>query len=628
VTTATDRVCLGADQMAGYVDSPSIGSAEHARITAHVEACERCRAVVVAMVRATQTAPPPDPDRVVQPGDRIDRYAVFDAIGAGGMGTVYAAYDPRLDRKIALKLLAPALCSSTNRERMRREAQALAKLTHPNVVAVHDAGPWRDRFFIAMEFVSGSTLREWVTARRRTWRAVVDVLLQAAEGLVCAHEAGLVHRDVKPQNILIGADRRARIGDFGLAGMVRDPDGGGSVGTAEASLTGAGVVLGTPAYMAPEQRAAGEVGPAADQFSFCVTAYEALTGVRPVDHAVLRGTRRMPRAIARCLARGLSQAPRDRFPAMRDLVIALRGVRERSYRLAIAAAVAVVLAGSALALRAGSVEDAPPDTCPAEAAAAIASTWNARRAAELARTRGADPDDLVRAVRASFDELAATWRHARTEACRATRVFGFQSEAVLDARVACLDASRERAGVLLEELIHADALPVAPAVADALGELDRCDDLDALRSAPLGAPDVRELLDRAHAALVLDRPESGLAMIARVAAVALAPALRAELRVLEGTLLGRAGRDREAARVLEDAVYLAEGAANTRLKVRALVAAVRFATDREAREQWAGYAAAAIEASGDRAARIRLERARWDGAIADAGRWLASRIAP
>ncbi|HWB75412.1 MAG TPA: serine/threonine-protein kinase [Nannocystaceae bacterium] len=254
---------------------------------------------------ATQTATslPSEPASAIAAATAIGRFAVLGAIGAGGMGQVFSAYDPQLDRRVALKLLHGA-GSVLERQRLVREAQALARLSHPNVVTVHEVGEHEGHVFVAMEFVEGATLREWIDEhppgdRERLLRAL-ELLRDAGQGIAAAHAAGLVHRDIKPRNILVGADGRVRVVDFGLARSTapeseelaatlkpEDPltssaeSGPGASALLGASLTEADKIVGTPAYMAPEQFRRGPVDQSADQFSFCVTAWEALFGVRP-----------------------------------------------------------------------------------------------------------------------------------------------------------------------------------------------------------------------------------------------------------------------------------------------------------------------------------------------------------
>jgi len=227
--------------------------------------------------------------------ERIDRYVVEGKLGAGGMGVVWAALDPRLGRTVALKLLRSDR-GIAHRSRLLREGQALARLTHPNVVEVYDVGPHGDGIYIAMELVEGRTLANWLAVEPRSWRDVLEVFLAAGRGLQAAHAVDLVHRDFKPQNVMLGDDGRVRVMDFGLAqtahgstGHDDAPTPGVRVGEAPRwnVLTSTGERVGTPAYMAPEQHDGATIDPRTDQFGFCAALYEALVGVAPFRAATL-----------------------------------------------------------------------------------------------------------------------------------------------------------------------------------------------------------------------------------------------------------------------------------------------------------------------------------------------------
>ncbi len=293
-----------------------------------------------------------------KPGDAIDRYVVVDKLGAGGMGAVYKAYDPHLGRLVAIKVLRADATSSAGTTRLLREAQAIAQLSHPNVVAVHDVGVDRDRLFIAMEFVEGAPLRTWLHESPRPLGDICEVFVQAARGLAHAHAEGIVHRDFKPDNVLVGSDGRVRVADFGLARMFgrEDDDAiadGGARGDDVAialsePLTQAGVVMGTPPYMAPEQHQPGApVDARADQWAFCATLYEAIAGYRPfggndrdaiafnITSGNLRPLRpdvRAPRWLRDLIRCGLAVAPADRFGSMADIIDELTRDREADRR--------------------------------------------------------------------------------------------------------------------------------------------------------------------------------------------------------------------------------------------------------------------------------------------------------
>jgi serine/threonine-protein kinase len=340
---------------------------------------------------------------VLARGSSVGRYLLLDLLGEGGMGVVYKAYDPELGRAVALKLLqTDAERSSRLRDRLLREAQALARLQHPNVIAVHDVGTFRADVFIAMEFVEGQTVRAWLKSGPRSRREILDVFLAAGEGLAAAHRAGLIHRDFKPDNVILGDDGRVRVLDFGLAraadsvtadganananedvnananedvnvnvtvagkassSQTASGDSGrGTSSLLDTPLTHVGAVVGTPRFMAPEQRLDGGVDEAADQFSFCVSLYWALYGAFPFRRIEDAAEGRyeeppagatVPRWLKQVLQQGLRSKPADRFPSMGALLGALRDDpaerRRRRLRGALGAIAALALASAAVA---------------------------------------------------------------------------------------------------------------------------------------------------------------------------------------------------------------------------------------------------------------------------------------
>jgi eukaryotic-like serine/threonine-protein kinase len=611
---------LSSDEVARYVDPAA--STDRGELADHVDGCEPCRQVVAAAVRAARsvTRPTASPDDA-HPGDHVERYAMFEPLGVGGMGVVYRAYDPRLEREIAIKLLRRGLCDENNRARMSREAKMLAKLAHPNVVAVHDAGAWHDRVFIAMELVDGVTLRDWLAEGPRTWREIVDVLVQAGEGLASAHAAGLVHRDFKPQNVLIGRDGRARVSDFGLAEVgeaARSAAVGETEASADASLTATGTVLGTPGYMAPEQRAGDAVDAAADQFSFCVTAYEALLGARPALGDAAPSSRRVPRRILKSVQRGLARSPADRFPSMRALVAELRRARGRSHRVLAGAVVAgVALAGGGLLYARSIAEPSPEERCIAAASVAAAQLWNAPRRDGLDRAFAANPSSYLRDIgvtaTARLADYANEWRAQYVDACRATRVSGAQTEAILALRMTCLDEKRRQYDVLVGEISRLDAekLGAVPDAIAALPDATECSDLAALASRtppPQHGPLAKEFdeLSAALAEINVKRDfgnyQAALAKADAVAARVDAlghKSLRSKFLYIRGELLDHAGESAKATPVLEEAVFASEAARDQATKIKALVRLLIGASsrlDKEAAARWSKLAEAAIAA--------------------------------
>ena len=296
------------------------------------------------------TAGEPPPGGVPR---RIGRYLVIRQIGKGGMGMVYAGYDEELDRKVAIKLLHPAQQGdSQSRARIIREAQSLARVSAPNVVHVYEVGEFSGQLYIIMEFVNGTTLTKWQTEQRRSTREILRMYCAAGQGLLDAHDAGLIHRDFKPDNVLLGNDGRPRVADFGLARMQNPAGGLGSDLTAKYksmnplassnpelnSLTQTGTLMGTPLYMSPEQHLGEPADGRSDQFSFCVALYEALYRQLPYEGTTLQALAintvkgkirprpagsNVPAPVHEALMRGLSKTSDKRFPSMRELLAAL-----------------------------------------------------------------------------------------------------------------------------------------------------------------------------------------------------------------------------------------------------------------------------------------------------------------
>jgi len=468
-----------------------------------------------ATVVADSTLPNRPQSERLPRGSSIGRYVVLEELGSGGMGVVYAAYDPELDRKIAIKVLLPARTldeeASGGKARLIREAQALARLSHPNVVNVHDVGEVDGRVFVAMEHIDGGTLKQWLDRSPRSIPEILQVFIEAGRGLAAAHAAGLVHRDFKPDNVLVGIDGRARVVDFGLArgqvGRNLDSDSiDDSSGTAsytgsrlDSELTAVGTVMGTPAYMAPEQHVGGPADAATDQFSFCVALYKALYGERPfhggsvraLARAVCRGKLRpapsgtkVPAWLRRVVVKGLAVLPEDRHLSISALLEELTHDPSISRRRNLMLGAGVVLIGG---VAAGAYFTGARDkrVC-AASDDAIDETWNkARRKAVQEAFAATDlpyADDTFERVATVVDDYTKAWSSGAREACEATRVQQTQSEELLDRRTACLDSRRARLDALLEVFANADASVVERAMSAVLGlpAVASCADLDAL----------------------------------------------------------------------------------------------------------------------------------------------------
>jgi serine/threonine protein kinase/tetratricopeptide (TPR) repeat protein len=582
-------------------------------------------------------------------GAAIGRYVVLGLLGRGGMGEVYAAYDPELDRKIAVKLLRSRGGGPSDpdaRTRLLREAQAIARLSHPNVVVVYDVGTFRDSVFIAMEFVEGNTLGYWLQAAPRGWREVLDVYLAAGRGLVAAHAAGLVHRDFKPENVMITKSGQVRVMDFGLArdqnaeddgpspagqlaqeagaraaaladtfGPEIDPDataklapGGGAAapvpsasgGYLRLKLTQTGTMLGTPAYMAPEQFAGLGGDARSDQFSFCVALYEGVYGRRPFagDNAValmanvVAGTvnepppeARVPAWIRKILLRGLSSDPKARFASMTEVLAALAqdpAARRRRWLAAVTAA-AFLAAGAAGAHRFNAGQHA---MC-AGGADRAATAWNLGRRAAIehafAATGNKNAGRAFAGAAALVDQYVARWTGMYTENCEATQLRGEQSADVLDLRMGCLGERLSSVRALADVLASADTGVVdnAVAAASALPALDRCADVAMLR-AVIRPPDdpaararvtaVRDEVAKLNALADSGRCEEAktirVSLLASAKAIDYRP-LTAEVYYAFGRLTDTCVDPSEAVGALEEAVLAAESSHHDEIAVQA-----------------------------------------------------------
>ncbi len=437
-------------------------------------------------------------------GAQFGRFSLLEQVGAGAMGTVYAAFDPELDRKIAIKLLKGELDESQQRARarMRREARALAKLNHRNVASVYEVGQVDERVFIAMEFVDGQPLDAWME-ERPPWREVVSVFRDAGAGLAAAHAAGIVHRDFKPGNVMLGTDGRVVVLDFGLAAPYAstptEETDDGSLSSPVERLTATRAVVGTPAYMAPEQHRGEQATTHSDQFAFCISLFEALYGTRPfagrtraaVLSAIEEGRivtelptgSRVASRLGRVLRRGLSARPEDRYPSMADLLAELDLRRVARRRAAIIGVLGGVVAlGGAYGVGAQQTPAGTPVGC-VEPETLRAELWDEPYRGRVADAYAADTRAHVRAmaepVLSDVDRWAQRWSEERVAACRATRERGEQSESLLQLRLRCYDAAAIRLRVLADVLVESDAdRATAPVLVPTLPGLAVCRDTE------------------------------------------------------------------------------------------------------------------------------------------------------
>jgi serine/threonine-protein kinase len=469
------------------------------------------------------------------------RYTVLEPLGEGGMGVVLAAYDSRLDRRVAIKLLRRregASAGDDDNTRLAREAQAMARLNHPNVMAVYDSGALEDgSLFIAMEYVQGQTLRQWHRRQPRTWRQVLELYLAAGRGLVAAHSAGLIHRDFKPDNVMVGEDGRVRVTDFGLARAHTSPNAlpppSGPVSPASAAsssnswdqaLTIPGTFMGTPGYMAPELLRGHLADVRTDVFAFCAALYEALYGKLPfrganpseLTRAQLEGraapppdSSEVPEWISRTVARGLSPEPSQRPASMEEVLAALAEdpeVKRRARRRVAALASGVaVLAG--LALWGWARQHTQPNPCEQQAQQ-LAGIWDepvkARVHKALLDTGLPYAPDTFTRVSAVLDGYAGGWVAQRAELCEAARQHPGAQRGLEVLRESCLERRRGRLRALTELLARGpdSALIVrAVQVAQSLPPLEYCADVQALTAAvpPPEEPALRARVEQLQA---------------------------------------------------------------------------------------------------------------------------------
>jgi tetratricopeptide (TPR) repeat protein len=584
-------------------------------------------------------------------GTFVGRYVVIARVGEGGMGVVYRAYDPELERAVALKFLhvtTEETPGSARGDRLQREAKALARLSHPNVLAVFDVGTFDDDVFIATEFVEGPTLAVWTHETKRSQKEILGALIAAGDGLAAAHRAGLVHRDFKPANVIIATDGRPRVLDFGLARSdtslppppmeAESP----SSGLLSKDITQAGQILGTPRYMAPEQHVGRTADARSDQFAFCVTLYDALYGEFPFDGRgeeyaanVTVGRLRnappgtdVPRRLRAILLRGLSVSPSDRYASMDELLAELRydPTAKRNRWLGVAGAV-TLFAIAGLGVRgARRAEEAP---CRG-AEKKLLGVWDdARKQAmheAFAASRALGAEDTFARTSAALSDYTSAWVAMHTDACEATHVRKEQSTELLDLRVECLNERLEEVRAQVDVLAHADAPMVGKAVQaiHALPRLDQCADTAALRAPirPPDDPDARTRVDAVRGevarAKALQRSGSYDAAkaiasqsVTEATAIGYRPAEAEALFVL-GDLQDDEGDYATAERTLRESAATAIAGGHEAQAARAFTALVVEVGLREARfaeaHEWARFAQAEVDRVSDPFVRGELPR--------------------
>ncbi len=548
-------------------------------LEAHLDGCDDCRVKLAQLIQVSASSSEaesendaPASGELLDPGEHVGRYIVLDVLGAGAWSVVYAAYDPQLDRKVALKLVRADVLrriGDAAGPSSSREAQSMARLSHPNVVAVHDVGLFRGSLFIAMELVANGNVEAWVRRSAPGWQAIVACFAAAGRGLEAAHAANLVHRDIKPANLLVGDDGKGRVSDFGLA----MPTSGSSSSTGEAPLT----FVGTPAFMAPEQLAGRPATAPSDQFSFCAALFEALyrkpafAGVSIAELAwATEKSPLQPRQgdtpawVFRVLRRGLQHDPARRYPSMGALLRALDPRRRSAWRLRglLVAATLTVGVFVIAALSRGPVHSCAP------APERLSGVWDASLREQLGRVFARVPagSSFFEATARNLDQISSKWVLAQQRICEGTWVRGDQSPLMLDARMACLDHQRRSMQALVATLLKADDeavrhAPNATATLDAPEACETSTERPETESSALAT--LRTALAEAGALAATAQYSKAreLAQAQVVAASALHDPLAAAEAELElGRILFFAAPPEEAEKVLYQGIFHAEQA--------------------------------------------------------------------
>ncbi len=580
--------CLDDETIVGCVEG-LLSAATHAEALAHIDGCERCHALLVA---ATRALVPAGDDGLI-----AGRYRLRERLGAGAMGEVFAAEDQQLRRRIAIKLLrAEHSSDSASGARLQAEAQALARVQHPNVVHVYETGVVDDRLFVAMELVEGGTLSTWLAKPARSPREIAATFAAVGRGLGAVHAAGLVHRDFKPDNVLMGEDGRPRITDFGLARFADEEMPPILDGPVDAPLvTQTGAILGTPAFMSPEQLRAEPASSASDQFSFCVALYRALYGAWPFGgrtvherlDAIVRtrpkplSRRGLPRALRQAVLRGLLPTPAARHPSMSALVTAIeRALKSPLRRYAMVATVALISVVALVTHRLGTMRQA---AC-ANAQLRLNGVWDADRrssvSAAFARTGLSYAAAVLHAVDEALDRYSARWGRVYTDVC----LVQDRQPQVAAVELRCLDRRRGELDALVRLLTSADPTVIKSAsdAADKLSSLEECNDPSALAARlprhrdPATTKQIEALegrLDEFRMTTAAGRYAPALAGVPQLLAAAQKLGdrlLEAEIELELGGLYQRNGDFAKSEQQLNAAALAAEAAGDDRLRADVL----------------------------------------------------------
>ncbi|MEM6993764.1 MAG: serine/threonine-protein kinase, partial [Myxococcota bacterium] len=654
--------CPDEDRFADFV-AGSLDDSARAALQGHFDRCARCSDALGLMLGAfddgtggsltgdTNTRPgSPNPLSTLS-GRFAERYEILECVGLGAGGTVYSAYDPELERVVALKVLRGGERGEDGSTRpdakWTREAKTMAKVVHPNVVAVHDVGVADEHVFIATEFVEGGSLEDWFHVADRSWREVAALFVEAGHGLAAIHARGLVHRDFKPHNVLVGKDGRPRVTDFGLARLLPELDDLEDLPTAEnflatieigetiATQTRTGMLVGTPAYMSPEQWRGLAADARSDQFSFCVALYQGLWGTRPFrgkssvelsdrvcegDLVPVPAGTRVPRWLTRVVLRGLSVAPEDRFASMDALLEAMAAGPKKLRRQWTTAALAVGFVGVA-GLGYG-LASWDRDTCDRDDAR-FAGIWDAPARAE--RAAAWNESSLGDGIATRLDGWVDAWHEVHGGVCRAAASEEKMGARQHELQLACLDrrVAELRAATTVMRTVDAER---ALDVLATLGSPERCGDPDTLvRIEPTwGSPEARVLatemaadLARCESLRAVGDFDGSLALAKQLVATADEngdPAVRAEALNQLGLAQSALKQADAATQTLRDAVWAAEASGHVEMATSAWIEIVEvvggITEDYEEAERAAERADAAAHRLGDPAQIIHLNSSR------------------
>ncbi len=558
-------------------------------------------------------------------GSKIGRYEVIRSLGRGGMGVVYLARDPKLGRRVALKLVKPSLSSDERADhfekRLMREARAMAQLAHPNVLTIYDVGIQEGQVFLASEWVDGCTMDEWMGQGPHRWPTIAQRFREAARGLVAAHAAGLIHRDFKPSNVMVGKDERVRVFDFGLVKSTT-----ANIGDITTQLSG-NFVVGTPAYMAPEQMVGKTADERSDQFSFCASIYEALAGVRPftgrnltelltnIGSGKLEEPKKIPKWLWDLIRRGLKKKPEERHESMAVVLQIMEdGLSNRRRRSVLAGAFAALVGGAVLALSGvWPGQDAQAARC-GKLEIDLGASWNPvlRDKIETATLASSLPfaSTSWQTTSGLIDTYAVDWKRELRASCIETRIAKQQSQVLLQRRSDCFERLRSELASVTSTLVGGEDNTVTSmvALAQGLSPIDSCSaarardefsslagegEREAIRKLWPQVKEVDSLLTRGDYHEVLVQSESLLTQTRSNR--------RAEARLLgsRGTALQLLGDYKDAVVALESSFYAAVAGRHDEIAAQATTHIYKLVVvllkDEEGASSWLQLAGSAVE---------------------------------